>query len=73
MAATTGKPAGILVRGADGKHYFIPGKHLKQFALPAKHQQALAKARHKGKVLKDIGVATSDNVSSANVIRRRVS
>ena len=74
MTTKKGKPAGVLIRGADGKLYFISKAHLKQFALPAKHQRIVGKARNKGKALQDIGVATSDNVSRANVLgsRRRM-
>jgi hypothetical protein len=71
MTKKKGKPAGVLIRGADGKLYFIPDAQLKQFALPPKHQEIVSKARHKGKALLDIALATSDNVSRANVLGSR--
>ena len=69
--ATTKNPVGVLLRGEKGKLHFIPNAALRKFALKAGHQRTVESARHKGKALEGLGVATSDNVSQANLLRRR--
>ena len=60
---------GTLIRGADGRLYYITDRQLKRFAIPKKHQAKLARTPSKrvAAVLKDIGVANSDSVSRARV------
>jgi hypothetical protein len=46
---------GMLIRGADGRLYFISKTELKQYALSPKQHRAVAKAprKHVAKTLKD--------------------
>ena len=34
MEMTEGNPNGVLLKGADGSHYFIPETNLTQYAVP---------------------------------------
>lgn len=67
MAKKKGKDeGGVLIRGADGRLYFISKTELKQYALSPKHQSRVAKAptrKHAAKALSDIGVISSDSAS----------
>ncbi len=62
MATKKGKPEGYLIRGADGRLYFIHDTKLKQYALKPAQQQKVAKARRKSTALRDLGLANSDSV-----------
>jgi hypothetical protein len=63
---------GTLIRGADGRLYYITDRQLKRFAIPKKHQAKVAKTppRRLAEVLKDIGIANSDSVSRAKASPR---
>jgi hypothetical protein len=63
---------GTLIRGADGRLYYITDRQLKRFAIPKKHQAKVAKTPSKrlADVLQDIGVANSDSVSRAKASAR---
>ena len=62
MTKKQGKPEGYLIRGVDGRLYYISDTNLQQYAIQPKHHKAVANARRKAKALQEIGVATSDSV-----------
>lgn len=62
---------GTLIRGADGRLYYLTDSNLKKYAtrISPKDQRKVTRAPRKrlGKLLKDIGIANSDSVSRARV------